>query len=172
MAVIDEKGRVFGKLNIIDILAIVLIIAAAVVLVGKLLENRGGDITTMNVTYTVKVCNVDADVYRSIKAVALPDQLMAAGELLNGRVVSVSEAAAGDPVYQFSQNDEGVLEVTQGINETFDLIFTIEANVSNRISNELGTQEIRIGKDHIVKTSNFELEHGVILSCEWIDEAA
>lgn len=173
MAVIDEKGRIFGKFNIIDLLAIVLILAAAVVLVGKVMDNRNAtEHAQMNLRYTVQVKNVDANVCRAVRAISLPDQLMASGELVSGYVTAVREVAAQEPVFQFTENDEGVLEVTKGINEGFDLLFTVEAYISDRVSNELGTQEIRIGKEHILKTCNFEFESGTIVSCEWLDTGA
>ena len=37
----------------------------------------------------------------------------------------------------------------------------------NVITTEIGTQEVRIGKTHIVKTDKFELANGTILSCVW-----
>ena len=55
---------------------------------------------------------------------------------------------------------------------TIDLLFTIECNVVNPITTEIGTQEVRVGKTHTVKTDKFELMNGVILDCEWGDGAA
>ncbi len=42
----------------------------------------------------------------------------------------------------------------------------------NPITTEIGTQEVRVGKTHTVKTDKFELMNGVILDCEWGDGAA
>ena len=36
----------------------------------------------------------------------------------------------------------------------------------NAVTNEVGTQEVRIGKTHIVKTVHFELTNGTITTCE------
>ena len=41
-----------------------------------------------------------------------------------------------------------------------------QANVVNAVTNEVGTQEVRIGKTHIVKTVHFELSNGIITTCE------
>ena len=51
--------------------------------------------------------------------------------------------------------------------DTVDLTFTIEGSVSNNLKSEMGSQEVRVGKTHIVKTTHFELNNGVVLSCEW-----
>ena len=55
---------------------------------------------------------------------------------------------------------------------TYDLVFTIEGSVKDNLTSELGSQEIRVGKTHIVKTTTFELENGVILSCERLETEA
>ena len=52
-------------------------------------------------------------------------------------------------------------------NDGLDLTFTIQANVVNAVTNEVGTQEVRIGKTHIVKTVHFELTNGTITTCTW-----
>ena len=42
MSVIDKKGKLFGKLNIIDLLAILLIVAVLALIGYKLTSNSGG----------------------------------------------------------------------------------------------------------------------------------
>ena len=44
--------------------------------------------------------------------------------------------------------------------------------MKNATTNEVGTQEVRIGKQHTVKTVYFELANGVTLTCEWGEAAA
>ena len=106
---IDEKGRLFGKLNIVDLLVILVVLVAVVVLGVKFLGKDGG-----------------------------------------GGI------------------NPGKTQVTY----TIDLLFTIECNVVNPVTTEIGTQEVRVGKTHTVKTDKFELMNGVILDCEWGDGAA
>lgn len=166
MKVIDEKGRFMGKINLIDLIVVIGIILVAFILVGKLLGGKEGPIGGQTkLTYTVKVSDVDPDVYESIKKVTFPDQLMAAGNMLNGRVISVSEAPSEGQAYKIVPNAQQGMELKAGAKNTYDLTFTVEAYVANNVKNELGTQEIRVGKTNIVKTSHFELEDGIILSC-------
>ena len=63
-------------------------------------------------------------------------------------------------------SNTGGQELQRVSSGTYDLVFTIEGTIQNTVSSELGSQEIRVGKSHIVKTDLFELEHGVITSCE------
>ena len=168
MRLMDAKGRIFGRINIIDLLVLIVVIAAAVMLVGKLKDGGGGGGDAMNLRYTVKVYGVEAQVYESLQGIAMPDQLMANGELLKGRVVSMGAEETDGKVYSVRPGPRpgGQEYITV---PTYDLTFIIEARVTNRVTNEVGTQEIRVGKSHIVKTSNFELESGVILTCETIE---
>ena len=80
---------------------------------------------------------------------------MANGQLLDGYIVDVTAeahvAAPGDKVG----------------GETLDLLFTSVATPSDTVQNTVGTQEVRIGKTHIVKSQHIEFEEGVIMTCQW-----
>ena len=65
---------------------------------------------------------------------------------------------------------DGTLEIPVNSGK-LDLIFTIECNVVNSITTEIGTQEVRVGKTHTVKTDKFELINGIILDCDWGEDA-
>lgn len=171
----DEKGRLFGKINIVDLLVIVVIVIAAVFVGMKFLGNRdnGGGIGTAKtrVVYTVLVEGVQPAVYENVRACvdAGDARLMASGELLDGSVTAVSAEAHEEHVTVSGAEGTVVLPVEEGL---LDLTFTIECNVTNTITTEIGTQEVRIGKSHIVKTDKFELTGGVVLSCQWGESAA
>ena len=67
---IDEKGRLFGKLNIVDLLVILVVLVAVVVLGVKFLgKDGGGGINPgkTQVTYTVLVKGVEQEVYDNIQ---------------------------------------------------------------------------------------------------------
>ena len=165
MKVIDEKGKIFGKLNVIDLIAVVLVIALAAIVVTKLtgVEDGTGLGNTTKLTYTVEVTNVDQEVCDYIQK-NIPGQLMASGEMLDGYVVAADVTPSKDPVLDASLTANSQVALTASKENTYDIVFTIEANVKNAVTNELGTQEIRVGKTHIVKTTKFELDNGMILS--------
>ena len=174
MSIIDKKGKIFGKLNLIDLIALILIVAVLALIGYKLLDNQSGALGGEGepVVYTVKVKGVEPEVYEFIQG-ELPCQLMAANEMLNATITDVqatpSENATYQMVWNTNQNREILTKVDAG---TYDLVFTIEGTVKNDLASELGTQEIRVGKTHIVKTTTFELDGGVILSCERPDRQA
>ncbi|MEG1577764.1 MAG: DUF4330 domain-containing protein [Oscillospiraceae bacterium] len=170
MKVVDEKGKLFGKINIIDLLVIVLVIGAIALVGWKLIGNRGADIgKTVGITYSAVATEVDPAVYEKIctyvnRAEGKKDQMMANGDMLNGYVVDVTAA----PHVNYQPDATGKITPTteEGPNARLDLTFTMEAQVANPIVNKVGTQEVRVGKWHIVKTAHFEFERSEIISCD------
>ncbi|MGN0968794.1 MAG: DUF4330 family protein [Oscillospiraceae bacterium] len=172
MKVVDEKGKLFGKLNIIDLLVIILILAAVVVVGVKVLG--GGDDTGVpatRLTYTVRVTAQDASLVDRVAeyvdtATGKKDQLMAGGNLLNAYVVDYWT----EPT-RYNRVSNGSVEFCDGDAAAeaglVDICFVIEAYVDSTVTNEVGTQEVRIGKSHIVKTTHMEFSSGVIESCTW-----
>ncbi len=164
---IDKKGKLFGKLNIIDLLVIIVILAIVAVVGYKVVENKNATssptpVTT--VTYTVLCEGINPEIYESILEWLPNDQLMASGELLPGYVTDVTAVPRDDTTQIVTT--AGVLLLPQN-EDLLDLTFTITCTVASPIINEVGTQEVRIGKSHIVKTQHIELINGTILSCEW-----
>ena len=161
----QKKGRLFGKLNIVDLVIIALLIVVALI---ALLKLGGGSSEAgaegCKLTYTVRVDAVDPQVYENICA-HIPGQLMASGKLLPAQVTAVtSRPHEGQKLSLDLRTEKVSVEEGDGL---LDLVFTIEATVPDRITNEVGTQEVRIGKPHIVKTTDFELESGIIIDCQW-----
>lgn len=154
--------------NPIDVLVIIVIIALVALGGYKLLNrNNGVAAPTTPIRYTVLCTGVEPEVYASIQE-HIPSQLMASGDLLDGQVVDVT-AAPHTPSVLVDTASNTVKMEKDGL---LDLTFTIEANVKNATTNEVGTQEVRIGKQHTVKTVYFELTNGVTLTCEWGEAAA
>ncbi|MDO4515983.1 MAG: DUF4330 family protein [Bacillota bacterium] len=171
MSIIDKKGKLFGKLNIIDLIVIVLIVAVVALLGLKLKGGQEGGLAGEGqpVVFTVQVDGVEEGVYTFIRNELEkgPSQLIASGEMLEGYVTAVEGTLIENDDAALRENSYGGLSsVKYDRAGTYDLVFTIEATVTDNLTSKLGTQEIRVGKSHIVKTTTFELENGTILSCE------
>lgn len=171
MKLIDEKGRLFGKLNLIDLLVVVILIAALIFLALRL---TGGEAATpigetTKLTYTVQVNGVSQATYDEIQRHMTNgggrDQLMASGDLLDAYVTGVTAS----PHINYQPDADGVVTSSpeQGDDARLDLVFTVEANVPDPVTNLVGTQEVRVGKGHILKTVHFEFSYGVVLTCDW-----
>lgn len=174
MKIIDEKGKLFGKLNVIDLLVIILAIAAVVVIGSRLFGEQVGTImnSTTSIRYTALVTGINPEMCEELEKyvdqdAGLKDQLMADGELVNGYVVDFYTV----PHVNYYSDDEGVIttSIEQGENARVDVYFVIEAEVTDPIVNKVGTQEVRTGKSHIVKTTHFEFSYAQIMSCDIVE---
>lgn len=172
MKVVDEKGKLFGKLNLIDLLVIILIIAAAVVVGVKVLGGgEEGAAPSTKLTYTVRVTAQRAELADRIAeyvdtATGKKDQLMAGGVMLDAYIVDYWTEPS-----QYNKMSDGTVELFDSTTAEevglVDICFAIEAYVTDTVTNEVGTQEVRFGKTHIVKTTHLEFNGGTVESCTW-----
>lgn len=167
--IVDEKGKLFGKVNIIDLIVLALILAVAVV-VGLKLIGRGQGLpaegTSTGINYTVVTTSVTQEVYESVVAEMAKGgdsvTLMANGAMLTGSYV---KSISAEPHKEAVQCADGSIVLTEepGL---VDITFDIHAVISNPITQAVGTQEVRVGKPHIVKTKTYEITNGTILTVE------
>ena len=163
MKLMDEKGRLFGKLSIIDLLVLLIVIVAAVFLGTRLTSSSGGITSSddpVTMVYTVKVTEVDPATYEVVQAFVdkesgKKDQLLTGSSLANGYVTDCDATPQVIPVE------------SSGEDTRLDLIFTLEATITNTVTNAVGSQEVRAGMPQVVKTAHFELQNGTVLSVEW-----
>lgn len=170
-----KDGKLFGKINIIDLIvliaAIIIVVAVGLKMTGKSGPARVD--TGTSIHYTVKTDNIEKEMYENIKgyieaakAAGKPgDQLMASGELLNGYVVDVIATPSKSETKVVTSTN--TLTFQNGMEDRCDLVFKVDAWVNNNVKTELGTQEIRVGKNHILKTTHFELGYTTIMNVEW-----
>lgn len=160
----EKQGKLFGKINIVDLIVIVVIIIGIIAVAFKLGGGNALNGTKTKLTYTVLVEGVTPAVYDSLLAYIPGDHLMASGEILPATVTSVE--ATPHSTSATLATTTGFLQIPLQ-EDLLDLTFTVEAEITNTVTNELGTQEIRIGKTHIMKTQHFEFSSGTIQSCLW-----
>lgn len=175
MKIIDEKGRLFGKLSIIDLLVLLIIVVAAVFL-GTKLANRGsggvvssGEPVTM--VYTVRVTEVDPATYEVVKSfvdkeAGKKDQLLTGSALVNNSYV-IDCVASPHVTYVETVDGQVVPVESTGEDTRLDLVFTLEASITNLVTNAVGSQEVRAGMPQVVKTAHFEIQNGTVLDIHW-----
>lgn len=170
MKIVDEKGKLFGKINVIDLLVVLVLVAAVIFLAVRFLGGGSNVVDqTTKITYTTTATSVEQATYdevlRHLAEAGGKDQLMANGELVDGYVVKAeavphvnySTDAQGNVVRSVEDYDGGRLDVT----------FTVEANVADPIATKVGTQEVRVAKNHILKTVHFEFPYTTVMTCDW-----
>lgn len=165
MKILDEKGRLFGKINLIDLIVILVLVFIVAAVGWKLagnriasaVENLGGVPT---VRYEVLCTNVDPDTCDYAVA-HIGEQLMSNGDMVDAHITD----CVIEPNYTTCLDNNGnALQVENPA--AYNLRFTIEANVpKTNNAYAVGSQEIRVGKAHIVKTVLLEI-NGSITSME------
>lgn len=163
MKLIDGKGRLFGALNVVDLLVAILLIAVVALGAWKIFgATEAITAKKVQITYMVRAEGVDPQIYDEAKK-HVPSTLMASGKRLDGEITAVKKS----PHMVFVLGQDGQPVWTEDPYHV-DLTFTMEAMVTEShdvLTSEVGTQEVRIGKKHFVKSEYIEVE-GVVISVE------
>ena len=153
MKLIDEKGRLFGKLNLIDLLVVLLIAAVLAAVVWKLGGKKAAAAvagTEKKAVYTVEFEDVPADIAEYAKT-QVDKTLVNDSKLIDAVITDVRT----EPY----DNELGHVR----------LYITVEAGASFTGNvYKVGPQEVRVGYEYILKTSEFELT-GLISALEVTD---
>lgn len=152
------------KLNIIDVIVIVLLVAA-LAFAGYKLLNRGNEalsdadaLSAPNVRFTVLCNDLDPTMAENILASLASEPMSIGGSTVEMTRLYNSNKLVDAQVVAYAAVD--------GADGTTDLLLTVEANATATPGAfSVVTQEIRIGKDYIVKTVGVEIT-GQILSLE------
>lgn len=159
----EEKAKRVGRFNIIDLIAVVLILAVLAFAGWKFLSRDsgdGGEAPMTQVTYTVKVEGVPAELYENCQA-HLPSKLMASGALVGGEIQSVKR----EPYYVLGADGSWVEDPAH-----VTLLFTAvtQTPTGEVMTTKVGDQEVRVGKtDYILKSEYIEFSGGTIVDVQW-----
>lgn len=177
---IDEKGRLFGKVNIIDLFVLLVLIAVAVVLAVQIAGGAGTEtaegtptptpsreLTPSVIEYTVKYSRMDPVEYRRIK------EMFDAGDtgfMTNGGLEVEGSEVIGlraEPYVTTMADEDGKVS-TQTDPYYLDVYFTARSVTSDAVLNQVNTQQARIGRSFIIKTRGYEVT-GTIIACDTVE---
>lgn len=148
MKIIDKNGRLFGKVNLIDLLVVLLLIVAVAAVAMKTFGNKAVSAVTspdVSITYQV-VCEDVPQAVADYCEANVGEQLLSSGKLLDAYITGCTAET----------DEEGHV----------NLYFTIEGTSSySGHTYSMGSQEVRVGMEHLVKTSSIECD-GIICSLE------
>ena len=160
----EQKAKRVGKFNVVDIIAVILIVAVVAFAGYKLLGNRGSGVAVepdmTKVTYTVRVEDVPAELYENCLEY-LPSPLMASGALVGGQIETVEKL----PCYVLGEGNEWVEDPAH-----VTLLFTATTQTPTGavMTTKVGDQEVRVGKtDYILKSEFIEFHGGTIVDVQW-----
>lgn len=157
----QKEKKIFGKLNIIDFIVVILLVLA-VAFVGYKLARRGSggsEAARCKITYTVRCEGVAAESYEAARRY-VPSQVMASGVRYDVWITGVE----AEP-YLVLESGRWT-EDPEHVNVTF----TLEGTVANNeiLTSDVGGQEVRIGKsDYIVKSEYLEFGSGIVTDVVW-----
>jgi hypothetical protein len=102
------------------------------------------------------------------KELGLRDQMMTGDELVSGYVVD----AVASPHITYVSADDGTVKAVEssGNDRRLDVVFTCIATVYDPVTHKLGTQHIRAGIPHVLKSTHFEFQGSQVLSVKWLEE--
>ena len=161
-----EKNGKKIKFNVVDIIAVVLILAVVAFAGWKMLgdgDSVATEVKMTKVTYVVKVEGVPAELYENCQE-HLPSPLMASGALVGGQI----EAVEMQPYYLLGPDGTWVEDP-----EHVTLYFTATTQTPTTavMTTKVGDQEVRIGKtDYILKSEYIEFSGGTIVDVIWEKE--
>lgn len=163
---IVKNGRLFGKLNIVDVLILLVVIAAVAFLAVRMVGGSGGETIVAdepsaqaNLRYTVLCEDVPlTQAENAVAAVTAEDYEL---KLDDDSILEVS------PNQIFNSNKFQDAQITSAEilpqddstdGQRVTVRFVIEATAKNTVGSFIvGTQEVRIGRDYTVKTVDIEM---------------
>ncbi|EGD46394.1 hypothetical protein Cpap_0333 [Ruminiclostridium papyrosolvens DSM 2782] len=157
MKLIDEKGRLFGKVNIIDLVVVLLVLLLVAAVGYKVLSPKIASSPTAKgeVTAVIK-CTFRTDTV--ISQVKAGQQLVFGTDYVPDATISEVNAVVSDYTTTDAQG-----RVHMEKHPTLkDLYITIKAKVNtNAAILKVGTQDLCLGKKFTVKTQTIEMDGNV-----------
>ena len=162
MKLVDRKGRVFGRMNIIDIIviAVIVLLAAGAVYKFKFMDKTSNTVAMQDVTYTVRIEQVRDFIYDNIE---IGDEIFdkASGNSI-GKISGIEKEQSTDII----PLSDGTV-VRGPVENRINIILTIDAKA---VKNDSGvfvnrSYELLRGSKRLFITKYFECE-GSISSIE------
>lgn len=155
MKLINEKGKLFGIINVVDLIIVIMIIAMVGAVATKVLGSKVQSAVAPQVECTMEVCIIGT-APRLLKEIERQD-------LVGERLVSGNEYMSAyiedvwfeDYVTQAVRDDGIIVDAVDPSKK--DVIVKIKCQVAKgTASPKIGSQELRAGRTYIVKTQTFE----------------
>ena len=154
MKVIDRKGRLFGKINIVDLFVIFVVVALVGAVIykktSKAVNTDGAAGAPDEYCYVTLYCN--QMVPEVSKTISIGDHLVANGKYTNAEIVAVNE----EPAAYVGYDSTGKAVLSQHPLWK-DVTVVVREKISpNSVILKVGEQEVRVGYQFIFKTQRVE----------------
>lgn len=157
MKIINEKGKLFGIINLVDLLTILLILLVVVGVIWKLLGDKIQETASPTVTMT-SVMRVRGAMPSLADALDASDKRIVSGNSYTG--AEIVDVNIEPYMVQVQKADGGI--VTSQDPYKIDIVVTVESTVNKgTLSPKIGSQEVRAGRTFILKTQTFEVSANI-----------
>jgi len=155
MRIINDKGKLFGIINVVDLLILIAIIAVAGAIGWQLFGAQVNDAVSPQVELTAEVVIIGT-APRLVQEIERQDlvgeRLVSGNEYMNA---TITDVWMEDYVMQAIRDDGVIVDATDPSKK--DVVVQIKTTVAKgTASPKIGSQELRAGKTFIVKTQTFE----------------
>lgn len=156
MKLIDKKGRLFGKLNVVDLIVFIIIIgvvgAVAYRLVSPRLNANGGNPVTTKEQYCYVTLYSSLVVPEISQSLSKGEKLVANSQYTDAEIVSIDEKPAA---YVATNSDGEAVLSEHPIWKDLTVVVKEKVDPSSVIL-KVGGQEARVGYSYILKTQTVE----------------
>ncbi|PKM85070.1 MAG: hypothetical protein CVU86_04230 [Firmicutes bacterium HGW-Firmicutes-11] len=155
MKLVNEKGKLFGWINVVDLLLLVAVLAVVGAIAWQLFGTQVNNAVSPQVDMTAEVVIIGTAprlVEEIIRQDLIGERLVSGNEYMNA---TVTDVWLEDYVMQAIRDDGIIVDATDPSKK--DVVVKITAKVPQGTpSPKIGSQEVRAGKTFILKTQTFE----------------
>lgn len=156
MKIVNEKGKLFGIINPVDLLALIVVIAVIVGIAWQLLGNKVTEVVSPNVEMTTEVVVAGAPPELCDEVTRqnlVGQQLVATNNFLDA---TITDVRFEDYVVQVQTADGKIVDATDPSKK--NIVFVLSSEVArDTASPKIGNQEVKAGRTYLVKTQTFEV---------------
>lgn len=155
MKIVNEKGKLFGVINVIDLVILLCIALVAVAAVYKFAAPAASDVIApkSDMTVTMRVRGAMDYLEEEVLKLQPGERLIMGSDYVDAEVISVESM----PYLAAATSDEGEF-ITAEDPQKSDLLIKIHSKQSKTDPIlKIGTQEIRIGRGFTFKTQTIEV---------------
>ena len=156
MKIINQKGKLFGIINPVDLIVILAVIALVATLGVKFLRAPIEDATSQNTDMyvTLRVRGAMPNLVKACKQIEPGEELVAGNDYIAGATV---ESVTTEPYTYTATTDSGeAVTATDTTKETIVIVIKSTASPSDAIL-KIGNQEVRTGRGFVFKTNTVEV---------------
>ena len=158
---IDDKGKLFGKLNFLDLLVILIIIAALAFGGWYFMRNKGGDGSRLTIRYTIESVQKEPEYFDHI----IPGESVVDGQTKQpmGKIVSFEKI----PTRILAQDNENMTLVYDELEGMYDGYIVVELDAEVDYPDlKSGDEEIKLGKLVAYRSESAAI-HGYIVGIDY-----